>query len=130
VLVLHEYFDYSTWRLAPRCAEFEEFVQRVIETWRADGGEPDIGLDLPAWLGELGFEARSIQPIIDVVPQSHAIWQWPKGFFDVGLRRLVNLGAVTPGRAAEIRQAFAACEANANTLVITPAVLEIIAARR
>ncbi|HEV3486219.1 MAG TPA: class I SAM-dependent methyltransferase, partial [Vicinamibacterales bacterium] len=25
-VVLHEYFDYGTWRFAPRCAELEEFV--------------------------------------------------------------------------------------------------------
>jgi hypothetical protein len=84
----------------------------------------------PGWLEELGFEVRSIQPIIDMVPQSHVIWQWPKGFFDVGLRRLMDLGAVTMTRAEEIRQAFSACEAAANTLMSTPAVLEIIATRR
>jgi len=30
VVVLHEYFDYSTWRTAPRRAEVEEFVTAVM----------------------------------------------------------------------------------------------------
>lgn len=47
VLVVHEYFDYSTWRVAPRSPEIEEFVRVVMESWRANGGEPDIGLDMP-----------------------------------------------------------------------------------
>ncbi len=58
VLVVHEYFDYSTWRVAPRSRDIEEFVSAVMESWRADGGEPDIGLDLPIWLEELGFETK------------------------------------------------------------------------
>ena len=34
-----------------RSAEFEAFVRAVMESWRANGGEPDVGLDLPRWLG-------------------------------------------------------------------------------
>src|SRR5262245_49869102 len=64
VFVSHEYLDYATWRLAPRSGEFEEFVRVVMETWRQSGGEPDIGLSLPGWLGEAGFEVRSLRPIL------------------------------------------------------------------
>ena len=130
VLVLHEYFDYSTWRVAPRSAEFEEFVRVVMETWRQSGGEPDIGLDLPIWLDELGFETQSLRPIIDVVPASNFVWQWPKSFVQVGLRRLVDLGHVTEERARAISDTFAAREGSPHSLVVTPAVLEIIAVRR
>jgi SAM-dependent methyltransferase len=130
VLVLHEYFDYSTWRLAPRSPEVEEFVRVVMESWRAEGGEPDIGLSLPLWLDELGFETRSLRPIVDVVPPSNFVWQWPKAFIEVGLRRLVDLGRMTPPRAEAILEAFAARESEGRSLMITPAVLEIIAVRR
>ncbi len=128
-LVLHEYFDYGTWRMAPRSPEMEEFVSVVMESSRASGGEPDIGLDLPRWLEELGFEIRSLRPIIDVVPASSFVWQWPKAFVEVGLRRLVELGHMAPERARAISETFAAHEAAPHTLMITPAVLEIIAAR-
>lgn len=130
VIVLHEYFHYQTWRLAPRCPEIEEFVTAVMTTWRADGGEPDVALDLPRWLAELDFEIRSLRPLIDVVPASNFIWQWPKSFVQVGLCRLVELGTLTADRADAIGKAFAACEAAPHTLMITPAVLEIIATRR
>ena len=45
VLVVHEYFDYATWRVAPRSPDLEKFVRVVMESWRATGGEPDIGPD-------------------------------------------------------------------------------------
>ena len=130
VIVQHEYFDYSTWRTAPRCAELEEFVDLVMDTWRASGGEPDIALDLPAWLAELGFELRSLTPIVDVVPPSAFAWQWPKSFVQVGLQRLVELGRIDEERATEIEQAVRAAEADPHVHMITPAVLEIIAVKR
>jgi SAM-dependent methyltransferase len=129
VLVLHEYFDYGTWRMLPRSREVEEFVGVVMESWRAEGGEPDIGLNLPLWLAESGFTVKTVRPIIDVIPSSNFVWQWPKAFLHSNLSRLVNLGRLTPERAGNMAQAFAACEAAPHTLMITPGVLEIVASR-
>ena len=130
ILVAHEYFHYTTWRMAPRCPELEEFVQVVMKSWRATGGEPEVGLDLPRWLEELGFQVMELRPIIDMVPPTSPVWQWPKAFIEVGLRRLVDLGQLPAERAHAISGAFAAAEAAPGTRMITPAVLEIIAVRR
>jgi SAM-dependent methyltransferase len=128
-LVMHEYFDYGTWRMMPRVPEVEDFVRLVMEAWRADGGDPDVGLNLPRWLVELGFELKSVRPIIDIVSPSSLTWQWPKSFFHSGLRRLVDIGQLTAEHAQRMTGALAACEA-ANALMITPGVVEIIAIRR
>jgi SAM-dependent methyltransferase len=130
VLVLHEYFDYGTWRVTPRSREIEELVQVVMESWRAEGGEPNVGLNVPIWLGELGFGLKSLRPLIDVVPVSNPIWQWPKTFFYASLRRLVSLGRLTSDRARVMAEAFARLESTPNALTITPAVLEVIAVRQ
>lgn len=129
-IVIHEYFDYSTWRTTPRCPEIEEFVGEVMRNWRSDGGEPDIGLQLPLWLPELGFEIKSLTPIIDIFPASNFVWQWPKSFVQIGPRRLVDLGLMTEQRANQVVDAFERVEKTPNALMITPAVLEIIAVKR
>ncbi len=129
-LVLHEYFDYRTWRAAPRCAELEQFVGIVVESWRAGGGEPDIALDVPAWLAELGFELRELRPFIDVVPPQSPVWKWPESFIEVGLQRLVQLGRLSEERARTMRKAIAAAGAAPHVRMVTPAVLEILATRR
>jgi SAM-dependent methyltransferase len=130
IIVLHEYFDYSTWRAAPRCSELEEFVSAVMASWRDNGGEPDIALSLPGWLEELGFELRTARPIIDVVQPDHLSRTWLATFVDVGRRRLVDLGYLSPGRAESIWQAFVQFQATPGARMITPGVLEINAARR
>jgi hypothetical protein len=101
-----------------------------MESWRADGGEPDIGLDLAVWLQDSDFEIKALHPIIDIVPASNFVWQWPKTFIEVGLKRLVDLEFIISERGHTILHAFAAREAAAHTLMITPGVLEIIAVRK
>lgn len=130
VLVLHEYLHYATWRLSPRSPELEELVRIVTEAWRADGGDPDVGLDLLSWLPEDGFTLREVRTILEVVSPASFVWEWPKRFVEVGLERLVQLGRLTAPRAAQIREAFAAAERNPNARLVTPAVVEIIAVRR
>lgn len=121
-LVVHEYFDYRSWRLWPRSEVFEEFVGAVMKTWRAAGGEPDIALDLLRWLPEAGFQLKRQRTIVDVITPSSFIWQWPVSFVDVGVDRLVSIGAFPAARAAELKRSVAQA-----TLMTTPAVLEIIA---
>jgi ubiquinone/menaquinone biosynthesis C-methylase UbiE len=129
VLVLHEYFDYATWRTAPRCRELERFVAAVMDSWRASGGEPDISLSLLPWLGELGFEIRSLRPLVDVISRDDPQWQWLRSFIDVGRRRLADLGQISSSDAESIWTAFTALEAERGTRMITPAVLEIVSIR-
>ena len=130
VFILHEYFDYGTWRLAPRSLDMEDFVVAVMQSWRAEGGEPDIALDLPAWLTQLGFEIKSLNPIVDVVAPGNFVWQWPRTFIEVNLRRLRELGRMTSEKAAIISSALASAETRPDAYMITPGVLEIIAVKR
>jgi ubiquinone/menaquinone biosynthesis C-methylase UbiE len=130
VIVLHEYFDYSTWRAIPPCGDLEEFVAAVMASWRDNGGEPDIGLWLPGWLEELGFELRTVRPIVDIVQRDHMIWSWLRTFLEVGRRRLVDLGYLSARRADSMWEAFSKFESTPGSRMITPAVLEIVAARR
>ena len=128
--VIHEYFDYSSWKLLPQSPELDEFVRIVIQSWRDEGGEPNIGLNLPVWLRELGFDLKALTPIIDVVPPTNFVWRWPTAFLQVGVQRLAKLGYLTDKRAEEISKALIQRESMPGTLMMTPAVLEIIAVRQ
>lgn len=128
-LVLYEYFDYATWKMVPRSAAFEKFVEAVMKSWRHTGGEPDIAMDLVSWLPEEGFEIVELQPFVDFVSPADSIWQWPSSFVEVGLSRLVQLGHLNKEEAQAARESFAAAERNPNSRLVTPAVLEVIARR-
>jgi SAM-dependent methyltransferase len=126
-LVVHEYFNYRQWKFARKSPLFEEFVDVVIRSWRASGGEPEIALPLTGWLEESGFRIESLRPYVDVITPSDFMWQWPSTFFDIGLRRLIDLGDVFEERAEAMRAEFAERAAAPNARMVTPAVLEIVA---
>lgn len=126
-IAIHEYFDYSTWRIAPRSELFENFVTEVMESWRADGGEPDIALDLAQWLPQEGCEIVRMEPIVEAVRPRDFLWQWPQAFVTVGLARLVELGRVSADVAKQTADDFSARAQDERTLCITPGVLEIVA---
>ena len=127
VLVLFEYVDYGAWRLSLSRPAFERFVAKVVESWRESGGEPDVGLDLPRWLHELGFELAGVRAITEFARPGDAFWAWCKAFVDVGLERLVDIGKVDAAAAKEIRAAFAETEATPGAFLMTPTVLALIA---
>jgi SAM-dependent methyltransferase len=129
-MVLHEYSDYRSWRLSPRSVEFEGFVAEVMASWRANGGEPNIGLDLPLWLGELGFEIRSLDPLQYAARPGDHVWQWPRAFVASGVRRMVELGRLDEAQARAITSAYERFESTPHAFQLTPTVLEIIAVKR
>ena len=63
-IVIHEYFSYATWRFSERSEIFENFVATVMRSWRANGGEPDIGRDLLTWAGD---DVVSAKPIVEII---------------------------------------------------------------
>ena len=128
-LVIQEYIDYATWRAAPPRPELQEFVTEVMVSWRGSGGEPDIGLCLPHWLNELGFEVKGLQPIIEVVPRTDPMWLWLRTFMDSGRNRLADLGHITEEQSERFARTFEEIDKTPGMLMVTPAVLIIVAVR-
>jgi SAM-dependent methyltransferase len=130
VFVLHEYFDYSTWRTAPQAGELNEFVRAVVTSWRDAGGEPDVGLNLPQWLAECDLEIRSVRPIVEIIAPSDPLWVWLRTFLEHGRDRLAELGYLTRERSDAIWETFTRFEQTPGSLMVTPGVIELVAARR
>ena len=129
-MVLHEYVDYRSWRLSPERPEFTWFVEQVIASWRERGGEPDVGLAIPGWLAELGFEIRELRLLQVAARPGEPFSQWPDAFVGVGIDRLVALGRMDRERAESVRRAYRESQSAPGAFQITPNVLEVIAVKR
>jgi len=127
VAIFHEYGHYETWRFFPRLPNQERFREHVIATWRESGGEPDGAPGLPTLLSANGFVIRSATPHIFCIRPNNYMWQWPAQFIAVYLPRLIEMGRIDQKFAEKVRADLAGAEANPNSLMITPLVLEIVA---
>lgn len=125
--IFHEYGHYETWRFFPRLESQERFREHVVATWRESGGEPDAAPVLPGLLGQNHFIIHSTRPHIFCVRPNEFMWQWPATFIEVYLPRLVEQGRIDQKFAATLQSEIAAAQANPNTLMITPLVVEIVA---
>lgn len=129
-IVVHEYWDYGAWSISPRSPEIERFVDTVISSWRATGGEPNVGRDIPRWLSEMGCDVREVRPLIDIVSPRDFVWRWPAAFVRSNLARLVEIEQLDAQTATQIERAFTAAEADIRTLASMPLVAEVIAYKR
>ncbi|MBV9009540.1 MAG: class I SAM-dependent methyltransferase [Verrucomicrobia bacterium] len=129
IAIFHEYMVYPTWSFLPPRPVQRKFVERVMASWRASGGEPDMAAHLPKLLTENGFTIRSVRPHVFVVRPSDYMWQWPATYVESGSVRMEELGHLDAAHGAELRAEFAAAATDPETLMITPLMGEIIAQR-
>jgi SAM-dependent methyltransferase len=125
-LLVQEYSDYCAWRLAPPSPAMDRFVEAVVMSWRASGGEPDIGLQLPRLLAANGLGLESAAAVQFAVTPRDFMWQWPAGFIAVNVDRQVELGTLTRAEAEAVVADFARRERDTNALMLTPNVLHIV----
>ncbi len=129
-LILHEYSDYASWRSEPASAEIAAFVQAVMKSWRAEGGDPNIAGRLAGWLREDGMAGLRTQPIQRVARPGDPAWGWLRSYLETGPARLVELGKLGAGAPARILQAVQALESQPGARMMAPTVMEIIASSR
>ena len=129
VAVFHEYSNYGTFQFTPRRPALEKFAEEVMTSWRAAGGEPNVGRDLPVLLPQAGFRVRQLRHHVFAVTPRDAMWQWPASFIGINVERLVELGRVSADWAGNMRREFAETEADERSVFTTPLVLEVIAER-
>lgn len=127
VFVIHEYMDWATLNWTPRSAVLSEFVDVTIKSWRASGGEPDIAVQLLPMLPKAGLRLKETRPIIHAVKPDNYVWRWPATFIPNHARNLAKGGTVSAQWAEDVARALAEAEANPDTIMTTPLVMEIIA---
>lgn len=128
-LILHEYSDYATWHSEPPSAEISGFVRAVMDSWRAEGGDPNIAEKLPGWLREIGAVNLRTRLLPRIERPADPGWAWLRSYLESGPTRLVELGKLDAGAPARIFDAVKTLESQPNARMWAPLVMEIIADR-
>jgi ubiquinone/menaquinone biosynthesis C-methylase UbiE len=130
VFVIQDYFQYENILIAPQCEAFRRVFRAVHKSWRARGGDPDIGCRLPGLLRRTGFEVREIKPLVRLARPGSALWDWPDTFFDIYLPSLVKTGFITGVDERRFRREWAKRSCNPDAFFTSPPMIEIIAVKK
>jgi SAM-dependent methyltransferase len=126
-VLIQEYWDYASWRLAPPSPAFEAYVAKVIASWRASGGEPDIGLALPKLFADAGLHIELVRPVVFTPHARDYAWHWPAAFARDFAQVMAAQGTLAPDEATEIGAILSRYETDPDAFMVTPGVLQVIA---
>ena len=129
VFAIQEYMNYGEMLFAPESAAFRRGIEVVEEAWRKRGGDPNIGLRLPALLAQHGFALEMIRPLHRIARPGTPFWHWPTIFFRNFLPMLVQQGALRRDEHEAFMRDWEARSNNPAAFYCSPPMVEIIARR-
>ena len=128
--VILDYLHYEGFRISPPSAITERVFNAVGNSFRAYGGNPSVGLELPELMQKAGLEVRDIRPLVRIGRPGSAIWEWPSTFFVNFLPTLVDSHALTNDDVAAFWRDYEARSANPAAYFMSPPMVELIGVKR
>ncbi len=126
--------DYSNFigalTLHPKSEAFDKLVSAFHDSWIASGGNPRVGLDLPAHLDACGFDVEYKRLLSFSVSPQDALWRWPESFFPIVARTLVEKGVLTSQDEDDFLNDWKQRSSSPNSLFCTPSIIEVVARKR
>ena len=93
--VVQDYLKYAGVVVAPGDPAFDRVFAAMVASWRASGGDPDVGMRLPGLMRAAGLEVVHVEPRVRGGRPGTEVWQWPRTFFTNHLPVLVRGGFIT-----------------------------------
>lgn len=125
-LVVQDYFRYESITIAPTCPVFEKVFHAVAQSWRLQGGNPDIGQILPKLMTRAGFEVTEIRPLVRTARPGSLLWNWPDSFFRMHLNPLVEMGLIDPSDSGDFLREWEQRCGDPSSVFLTPPMVEVI----
>ncbi len=126
---IQEYVSYSGMKLGPASPVLARVVDAIHRSWRAQGGEPDVGLELPRLLLAHGLEVADARPITRLARPGTSVWDWPGSYFESFVPRLVTTGFLSQADASAFLDEWRARSNDPGALFVCPTVIAITAVK-
>ena len=121
-----DYCRYEAFTVAPRGEAIQRAVAAVSRSFRAHGGDPDVGQALPALMRAAGLTVRSVRPIVRVARPGSALWEWPATFFANYLPALVQAGQLGEVDRLAFDREWAERSRSPDAFLMTPPMVEVV----
>lgn len=113
--------------LRPSGRAFQRGIEAVEASWRAAGGDPRIGENLPQMLEESGFRIVHRRELRRRGGPADPLWGWPTSFFPLFMPRLVADGWLTAGEAEDFLEEWRQARKPEGCVFHAPPMLDLVA---
>ncbi|HEX8907256.1 MAG TPA: methyltransferase domain-containing protein, partial [Longimicrobiaceae bacterium] len=128
--VVWDYLKYDGLAMSPGDAAFDRVFAAMVESWRATGGDGDVGRRVPRMMIDAGLEVVHVEPCIRGARPGSPLWQWPRTFYSNFLPTLVRGGFITRADADAFDARWAEREGDPAAFFSTPPQVTIIGVKR
>ena len=125
VLAIQDYFR-DTFCLVPLPGDWPALVAADRAFFAAEGGDANIGARLPELYRRVGIDTIGVHPTIMSGGPGSAVWNWLSGYFLGILDRYASIPPLTPASAARVRDDWQRAQEDPASLLIAPAVLDVV----
>ena len=128
--ILQEYVSYDSMDLVPDFTAIKPVVDAIFKSWRAQGGDPNRGKNLPNWLEKAGFKITHLEPVAKFAQAKDPLWLWPESFYKSFLPRLEKSGYLTAKQVKDFFSEWEFAKTKPGAYFIAPTVINIIAEKK
>lgn len=129
-LLIQDYFNYDSMRVAPPSEAFERVIQAIAKSWVEHGGDTDIMGKLPRIALDAGLRLDHVaQAQIETPRPGTTMWNWPDSFWPVFIPRLEELGFITKDEHQAFTQSWIETSNDPAAFMHLPPVYEMIATK-
>jgi SAM-dependent methyltransferase len=125
VLAIEDY-QRETLRMIPTPDTWERFLAADRAFFATQGGHASIAGHLPSLLTRAGLQTVDVTPTIRSGHPGSPVWTWLSTYFLDILDRLVGLGGFTAADARSLRRHWLAAGRQPSSLLIGPAVIDVV----
>jgi hypothetical protein len=112
--------------MIPRPAEWADFVAADHAFFASQGADVSIGSRLPALYRRAGLKVVEVVPTIKVARPASLAWSWITIYFLSVSERYGHYPPLTPQKARRLRRRWLAAGRERSSVMIAPAVLDVV----
>ena len=124
-LALQDYHR-ETFALAPRPAEWTNFMAADRAFFASQGGDVSIGGRLPDLFRRAGLRVVDIEATIKTGRPGSPVWEWLTTYFMGVMDRYATFSPFSRAQAARLRRQWRRAAGERTSLLISPALLDVV----
>jgi SAM-dependent methyltransferase len=129
LLAIEDYYR-DTFGMIPLPPEWRDFITADKAFFATEGGDANIGAKLPQMYSKAGLDLVEITPNFKLARPGYAAWRWMTTYFFGVMDRYAGTPPFSKAKAASLRRFWRAAERDPASLLISPAVLDVVGRRR